>query len=77
MKNKSLIIKGMTCASCAKAVERHVGKVTGVNSANVNLATEKLNVEYDEALTDISNIYEAIRNAGYDVEEATESNIRK
>ncbi|HZK26021.1 MAG TPA: heavy metal translocating P-type ATPase [Thermoclostridium sp.] len=77
MKNQSIIIKGMTCASCAKAVERHVSKVTGVNLANINLATEKLNVEYDESVTDISNIYEAIRKAGYDVEELTDNSIRE
>ena len=67
MKQKTLIVTGMTCASCAKAVERHVGKVSGVISANVNLAAEKLTVEYDESVTDISNICDAVKKAGYDV----------
>ena len=38
----------MTCAACAKAVERAVGKLEGISQAKVNLATEKLTVEYDE-----------------------------
>lgn len=67
MKQKTLIVTGMTCASCAKAVERRVGKVAGVISANVNLATEKLTVEYDQSVTDISNICDAVKKAGYDV----------
>lgn len=72
MKKETVIVTGMTCASCAKAVERRIGKVSGVVSANVNLATEKLTVEYDETVTDISNIYEAVKKAGYGVQETTE-----
>lgn len=71
MKKETLVVTGMTCAACAKAVERHVGKVAGVISANVNLATGKLTVEYDEFSTDISNIYEAVKKAGYGIQEKT------
>lgn len=38
----------MTCADCAKAVERATKKVEGVSEANVNIAKEKLNVNFDE-----------------------------
>lgn len=41
----TLNITGMSCASCARAVERQVGKLDGIQSANVNLATEKLFLE--------------------------------
>jgi|LFRM01.2.fsa_nt_gb Cu+-exporting ATPase len=72
LREETLIITGMTCASCAKAVERHVGRVDGVVSANVNLATEKLTVKYDESVTDVSNICEAVIKAGYGVQDTAE-----
>ena len=53
MKKETLGITGMTCASCARAVERNVRKVDGISDANINLATEKLTVEFDDTKTDI------------------------
>jgi P-type Cu+ transporter len=63
--SKSLKIEGMTCAACVKAVERAVRKVDGVNEANVNFATEKLNVSYDSSKARISDIKKAVEKAGY------------
>ncbi|HZK47287.1 MAG TPA: heavy metal-associated domain-containing protein, partial [Atopostipes sp.] len=41
---KSFNIEGMTCASCAQTVEKTAQKLPGVESAAVNLATEKLSL---------------------------------
>ena len=41
-KKETLQITGMTCASCAAAIERSVAKVPGVISSSVNFATEQL-----------------------------------
>ncbi|MDF2883094.1 MAG: copper-translocating P-type ATPase [Clostridiaceae bacterium] len=65
MATKSLKIEGMTCAACAKAVERASKKVQGVSEANVNFATEKLNVSFDEAKVSIPDIQAAVEKAGY------------
>ncbi|WP_186430757.1 heavy metal translocating P-type ATPase [Clostridium sp. BSD9I1] len=65
MLNKVLKIEGMTCAACAKAVERASKKLQGVTDANVNFATEKLNVSFDEAKVSIEDIQAAIEKAGY------------
>lgn len=69
----ALKIEGMTCASCAKAVERAVGKLEGVTEANVNYATEKLSISYEPSQVKISDIKKAIEKAGYKAieEEAT------
>ncbi|MDD3866180.1 MAG: heavy metal-associated domain-containing protein, partial [Eubacteriales bacterium] len=40
-------IRGMTCAACVRRVEKAVGQAEGVSRASVNLATEKLTVDYD------------------------------
>ncbi len=46
-KSESYKIKGMTCAACAKAIERATKKLDGVESCNVNIATEKMDIKYD------------------------------
>lgn len=58
-------IEGMTCAACSKAVERVTKKLEGVNSANVNLATEKLTIDFNENITSVENIINAVERAGY------------
>lgn len=58
-------IGGMTCASCAAIIEKVVGKVDGVESANVNLATEKLKVAYDPCSTNAAGIVAKVESAGF------------
>ena len=43
--NNTLKVTGMHCAACAARIEKQVGKIEGVETVNVNLATEKINVE--------------------------------
>src|SRR3954463_9114853 len=64
----SLPITGMTCASCVRRVEKAIANVPGVDSVAVNLATERANVNYDPAQTNLKEIAEAVRKSGYDVE---------
>jgi Cu+-exporting ATPase len=64
---KSLSISGMTCAACAKAVERAAKKIAGVTEANVNFATEKLNISFEEAKVSLEEIKAAVDKAGYKV----------
>ncbi|WFA08854.1 heavy metal translocating P-type ATPase [Tissierella sp. Yu-01] len=65
MANKTLKIEGMTCASCAKAVERATRKLDGVSESNVNLATEKLTISFDENALSVEDIQSAVEKAGY------------
>lgn len=65
MVSKSLQIEGMTCASCAQTVERVTRKLDGVKEANVNLATEKLSISYDESILSVDDIQSAVKKAGY------------
>ena len=63
----SLSVGGMTCASCVRRVERAILKVPGVESAAVNLATEKARVSYDPADAGVENLRAAVEGAGYAV----------
>lgn len=65
MVNKSLQIQGMTCASCAKTVEKATKKLNGVQESNVNFATEKLNITYDETIVKVKDIQDVVEKAGY------------
>lgn len=67
MATKSLTIAGMTCASCAKAVERATKKIDGVTESNVNFATEKLSIDFDETKVSSKDIQTAVEKAGYNV----------
>ncbi len=67
-KQETLTITGMTCAACAMRVEKTVGKLPGVQSASVNLATEKLSVAYDADALNAEGIDAAIEKAGYGVQ---------
>jgi Cu+-exporting ATPase len=63
--NKTLKIEGMTCAACAKTVERITKKLPGVIESNVNFATEKLNIRFEPSMVRTSDIKKAIEKAGY------------
>ena len=65
MENKSFAIEDMTCASCAQTVEKAAKKVRGVTQASVNLATEKLSIEYNEPTFSVENLQKAVENSGY------------
>ncbi|MBL4938348.1 copper-translocating P-type ATPase [Clostridium sp. YIM B02515] len=77
MATKSLKIEGMTCAACAKAVERASKKLQGVSEASVNFATEKLNINFDETEVGIPDIQAAIEKAGYKAVVEASSNTLK
>ncbi|APM38892.1 heavy metal translocating P-type ATPase [Clostridium kluyveri] len=65
MEAKSFKIEGMTCASCAKAVERAAKKLDGVIESSVNLATEKLIISYEPSKIRVIDIKNAVEEAGY------------
>jgi len=69
MKTIKEVIKigGMTCAACAARIEKVVGRLDGVRSAVVNLAAEKLTVEYDPEKVKHTDIQKSVERIGYKV----------
>lgn len=59
-------VMNMTCASCSQTVETTVSKLDGVNEASVNLATERMTVEYDPSTISIREIEDAVSSVGYE-----------
>ncbi len=68
MAEKNYTVTGMSCASCANAVEKALNKNNDIN-ASVNFATEKLNIEYDEKKYNFDKIRKIVESAGYGLAE--------
>src|SRR5687767_9676873 len=60
-------VTGMTCASCSTRVEKALKKVSGVEGAQVNLATEQASVTYDPQQVQPQQLVAAVESAGYRV----------
>jgi P-type Cu+ transporter len=60
-----LTLEGMTCATCAMRIEKGLKKVPGVIDANVNLATEQANVNYDPGQTNMEQMVQKVEAVGY------------
>jgi len=75
MNTETLSVGGMTCAACSARVERALRKLEGIESAAVNLATEKATVVYNQQTLRLSAIKAAIINAGYQVIETSKNTL--
>ncbi|MGP6147146.1 heavy metal translocating P-type ATPase [Jeotgalibaca sp. A122] len=74
LQTMTFAIEGMSCASCAQTVENATLKLVGEGNASVNLATEKMVVNYDPASISISDITKAVAESGYEATEQVTSN---
>lgn len=63
----TLRIGGMHCAACSRAVERALKKTDGVEEANVNIATEKAVLSFDDKKLKYKDIVNVVIKAGYQV----------
>jgi len=72
----SLTVQGMTCASCVSRVEEALAAVGGVLEATVNLATDRATVRYVPGATELRDLAQVVRNAGYEVVEAEDGGDR-
>ena len=61
-----LSVRGMTCANCARSVERKLGGVPGVTKASVSLEAASATVEYDTDLVKPEMFAKAVRELGYE-----------
>jgi len=67
MKNVSFNVEGMTCGGCVASVKRVLEALPGVSNVNVTLDPGKASADYDPARVAAEALYDAVRNAGYDV----------
>jgi Cu+-exporting ATPase len=70
----TLPITGMTCANCSASVERNLKKVNGVQTATVNLSSERATVEFNPQLSSLGDLISRVQHAGYGIAEG-EANL--
>lgn len=58
-------VTGMTCSACSSRVEKCVSKLEGIQTVSVNLLTNSMQLEYDEAILSEQQIIDAVVKAGY------------
>jgi Cu+-exporting ATPase len=68
MKSITLHVTGIHCASCVANIEQRLSKLKGIISINVNLATKKANIEFDDKILSKQGIANKIISLGYEVD---------
>ncbi|MDS0281675.1 heavy metal translocating P-type ATPase [Haloarcula onubensis] len=66
-----LELTGMSCANCSGTIEDRVGELDGVASVDANYATDEGSVTYDPDRVSLSDIVDAVHDAGYGVDTET------
>ncbi|HLC51862.1 MAG TPA: heavy metal translocating P-type ATPase [Candidatus Nanoarchaeia archaeon] len=77
MKQTTLKITGMHCASCVNVLTRALQKVEGVKSASINYSTEKGLVEFNEKKATEEQLIRTVKSKGYGAEIFTSENVKK
>ena len=82
MKSMTLGVGGMSCAACAKSIERLLEKQDGVKTGQVNFGTEKLFIEFNESKINFEKISALVQKSGFTLhlpqkDEADASALRK
>ncbi len=66
-KQLTLPITGMYCANCVSTIERNLKKVNGVQSAVVNLSSERAVVQFDPSAATLDAMIARVQRAGYGI----------
>ena len=66
-KQLTIPITGMTCANCVASVERNLKKLDGVETAVVNLSSERATFDFDPTLLGLNDVIARVERAGYGV----------
>lgn len=65
MTKEKFSVTGMSCSACSAHVEKSVSALKGVQQVTVNLLTNSMQVEYDEAAVSEKDIVKAVKKGGY------------
>lgn len=65
----AFLVEGMTCASCVNRIQRNLGKLNGVDTAQVNLATKETRVRFHPDEISLEEIFERVHSLGYEPRE--------
>jgi Cu+-exporting ATPase len=67
IKQTTAIVTGMDCAACAANISRGLSRIDGIKSVNVNFATSKAAVSYDDTKVSKDTIVATVKKMGYGI----------
>ena len=67
IQRKVVRVDGMSCAACSARIEKSLNTLDGVTECNANFSNGRVSVSYDDESTDLEDVHERIRKAGYTV----------
>lgn len=67
METVTIQVKGMSCEGCQAAVQKAIGSLEGVVSAQVDLQGGSAAVDFDETVVGVGQFRKAVEEAGFDV----------
>jgi Cu+-exporting ATPase len=70
-------VNGMSCSSCSNNVQKKLNALDGIINANISIATEKGQVDYDSNIVDVKTILSTVDNLGYEAILDEEKNTQK
>ncbi len=65
IEERTFILEGMSCATCAKNIEDTISSLDGIEEVVVNFATEKMVVKFDKETLSVAEIERKVEEAGY------------
>jgi Cu+-exporting ATPase len=68
VQKKTLIVKGMTCASCSARIEKVLAIQDGIQAVSVNLAAETMDIEWDNSILSLEDIAQRVSGLGFELE---------
>lgn len=76
MDKQSYLVQGMHCASCAQIIKNRLEKLPGINSIEVNYASEEAQIDFNEQQISLPAINKELKKIGYALKNAgdTENN---
>ena len=68
METVTLNVSGMMCGGCSSTIKEKLEASAGVSSANADHAGNKVEIEFDPAITNLDRLKKVITEASYTVE---------
>ena len=63
--SSTLLLEGMSCASCVGRIEKALQQVSGVESVSVNFASKRAVIEHSGQSVSLEQLVEAVEKSGY------------
>lgn len=61
----TLRAEGFSCPSCVAKIEKHVGRLAGVQDVTVHFASSRITVDHDASKASVDDLVAAVAKAGY------------